>query len=44
MTPEDEHKTGPRLGRRADLLSDLAGYVLAAAVIGVMFALSGSLR
>ncbi|MEN9059759.1 hypothetical protein [Ponticoccus litoralis] len=43
MNADDHNKTETELSRRASIASDIAGYLLAAALITVMFALSGSL-
>lgn len=42
MTPETDRKDDTELSRRASIASDIAGYLLAAAIIAVMFLLSGS--
>ncbi|AKP00048.1 MAG: hypothetical protein RID15_17830 [Marinovum algicola] len=43
MSPDDHPRPETRLSRRASLASDIAGYLLAGAIIFAMFALSGSL-
>lgn len=43
MNHDDPEKPFVQLSPRADLIADLAGYVLAAALIAVMFIFSGSL-
>ncbi len=42
MNHENAHREENELSHRAGIASDIAGYLLAAAIIGVMFALSGA--
>lgn len=42
MSPETPPEDKIDLSRRASIAADIAGYLLAAALIGVMFALSGA--
>ena len=44
MTPDDSNHTNTKLSHKASIASDIAGYLLAGAIIFVMFALSGSLN
>lgn len=43
MSHDNQSDPQTRLSRRASLAADIAGYLMAGAIIFVMFALSGSL-
>lgn len=43
MTPDDNTKREVQLSRWASIAADLAGYLIGAAIVVVMFVLSGSL-